>query len=176
MKHRCVRLECATGVHHDLERLVVDHHELRRITGELSCLGDDGGDRLADVPRLADRKRVVLDLAARVGGDLEERVGEERDLVAGERPVHAGKLERGAHIDRGDLRVRVRRAHEVQVAHPVPLDVVEEETLALNEPVVLLAGDAQPDRAPLESGHVGLGRGHAAPPLPASTTASTMFQ
>ena len=33
----------------------------------------------------------------------------------------------------------VRRADEVDVAHVVPLDVVEEHALALDEPLVLLA-------------------------------------
>ena len=161
-----VRLERLARVDDDVERLVVDPHELGGVARELARLGDDGDDRLADVAHLADGERVVLDVPAGRGGDLEERVGLQRDLVARQRPVHAGQLERRAHVDRGDARVRVRRAHEVDVAHPVPLDVVEELALPLDEPAVLLARHALADEALLERRGVGLDGGHAAPPLP----------
>ena len=71
--------------------------------------------------------------------DLEERLGERRDLLAGQRPVDAVDRLRGGDVDARDVRVRVRRAHEVEVAHPVPLDVVDEDALALEEALVLLA-------------------------------------
>ena len=45
---------------------------------------------------------------------------------------------------------RVRRADEVDVAHPVPPNVVEERALALDEPAVLLARDRLPDEPLLE--------------------------
>ena len=48
----------------------------------------------------------------------------------------------------------VRRADEVDVRHPVALDVVDEEALALDEPLVLLARDADPDEPLL--GRLGL--------------------
>ena len=64
----------------------------------------------------------------------------------------------------------------MDVAHPVPLDVVEEEALALDEALVLLARHALPDGAALEGRRpLGLDGGHA-DPFPAATTASTMFQ
>ena len=169
-------LERDPGVDDDVERLVVDLDQLRRVAGELARLGDDRGDGLAEVAHLADRERVVPDLAAGVGGDLEERVGEDRDLVARQRAVDPRQRERGADVDRADARVRVRRAHEMQVAHPVPLDVVEEDALALDQAPVLLARDALADEPLLQGGRAGrLGRAHAAP-FPAATTASTMFQ
>ena len=176
VEHGRAVLERLPRVHHDLERVVVDDDELGGVSGELARLGNDGRDGLADVAHLADRERVVLHASARLGGDLEERIGEDRDLVAGQRPVDAGQLECGADVDGLDPRVRVRRAHEVEVAHPVPLDVVEEDALPLDEPPVLLARDALPDE-PLLEGR-GLFRGgdaHAAP-FPTATTASTMFQ
>ena len=74
--------------------------------------------------------------------DLEERIGERRDLFAGQRPVDARVLLGLRDVDRGDVRVRVRRADEVDVAHAVPLDVVDEDALALDEAAVLLARDA----------------------------------
>ena len=111
--------------------------------------------------------------------ELEERVGEDRDLVAGQRPVDAVELERLRHVDRTDARVRVRRADEVDVAHPVPLDVVEEDALALDEPLVLLARNALPDEAGLRLAFLDDERpfrrdrrlGHCA----AALIASTMF-
>ena len=150
VEHGRAVLERLARVDDDVERLVLDLDELGGVARELARLGDDRHDRLADVAHLADRERVVPDAPARLGGDLEERVGEDRDLVAGQRPVDAGERERGADVDRLDPRVRVRRAHEVEVAHPVPLDVVEEDALALDEPPVLLARDALPDEPLLE--------------------------
>ena len=107
----------------------------------------DGRDRLAHEAHLADRERVVLDLVPGRRRHLEERVGLDRDLVAGERPVDAVERERGGDVDRDDLRVRVRRADEVDVARAVPADVVEEDALALDEPLVLLARDRLADVA-----------------------------
>ena len=150
--------------------------ELRGVAGELPGLGDDRDDRLTDVAHLADGERVVLHAPSRLGGDLEERVGQDRDLVARQRPVDAGQLERGADVHRLDPRMRVRRAHEVEVAHPVPLDVVEVDSLALDEAPVLLSRDALADEPLLESRGL-LARGDAhADAFPAATTASTMFQ
>ena len=64
----------------------------------------------------------------------------------------------------------------MDVAHAVPLDVVEEDALALDEAPVLLARDALPDDALLEGRRaLGLDGGHA-DPLPGGTTASTMFK
>ena len=52
--------ERLAGVDDDVERLVVDHHELGRVARQLARLGDDGDDRLAEVAHLADGERVVL--------------------------------------------------------------------------------------------------------------------
>src|SRR6185312_14890976 len=86
--------------------------------------------------------------------------------------------EGGRDVDGEDPPVRVRRADEVEVAHPVPLDVVEEEALSLDEPAILLARDALAREALLDrrgGGGLGFGGRHA-DPFPAATTASTMFQ
>ena len=61
MQHRRAVLERLARVDDDVERLVVDLHELGRVARELARLGDDRDDRLADVAHLADRERVVLD-------------------------------------------------------------------------------------------------------------------
>ena len=75
--------------------------------------------------------------------------------------------------------MRVRRAHEVDVTHLVPLDVVEEDTFALQQALVLLARDVLARPAFLRLAFLdddGLrgsdgGLGHA----PTDLIASTMF-
>ena len=74
----------------------------------------------------------------------------DRDLVACDRPVDALELERLRDVDGEDARVRVRRADEVDVTHPVPSYVVEEGAETLDEPPVLLAWHAPTDVALLE--------------------------
>jgi hypothetical protein len=170
-----------------LERLVLHLDELRRIARELPRLCDDRDDRLADEAHLADGEREVFDPPARHRRDLEERIGERRDLLAGERPVDALHRLGLRHVDRGDVRVRVRRADEVDVAHPVALDVVDEGALTLDEPLVLLARDAL--ALPRLLRHLDLDalgrdrrgalrrrRAHFAPRSAAVLTASKMFQ
>ena len=148
-----------------VERLVLDLDQLGGVARQLAGGGADGGDRLAHEAHLADRERVVLDVRARRRRHLEEGVGLDRDLVARERPVDAVEGERAGDVDRDDLRVRVRRADEVDVAHPVPAHVVEEDPLALDEPLVLLARDRLADVALLQLDRRGrrLGGAHAVP-------------
>ena len=126
VQHRLRLVERVSRVGDGVERLVLDLDELRCVARELARLGDDGDDRLADVAHLADRERVVLDVPARHRRDLKERIGERRDLFAGERAVDALHRLGLRDVDRGDVRVRVRRADEVDVAHAVALDVVDE--------------------------------------------------
>ena len=143
-------LQRLLGVDEHGKLVVLDLDQLGGVARELARRCADGGDRLAHVPHAAHRERVVLDVPARLDGHLEERVRVDRDLVARDRPVHAVELERLRDVDRDDLRVRVRGADEVDVAHPMPADVVEERALALDEPPVLLARDRLPDEALLE--------------------------
>jgi hypothetical protein len=145
------------------KRLVLDLDQLGRVSCELARRRTHRCDGLAHVPHLADRERVVLDLVARRHRHLEEGVGLNCDLVAGDRPVDTVQRECPRHVDRDDLRVRVRRAHEVHVAHSVPAHVVEEETLALHEPPVLLAWDGLADEALLQLGRLLAGDGRRAP-------------
>ena len=132
-------VERVTCVGDGFERLVLDFDELRCVARQLARLGDHGDDRLADVAHLADGERVILDVPARHRRDLEERIGERRDFFARERPEDALHRLRLRNVDRRDVGVRVRRADEVDVAHSVALDVVDEDALALDEPLVFLA-------------------------------------
>jgi hypothetical protein len=123
---------------------------------------------------------------ARRRGDLEERIGLRRHLLADQRAVDALERRRPGGVDPRDRGVRVRRADEVDVAHVVRLHVVDEQALALDEPLVLLARDADADEAALllalldDDGRAGadgveLGLGHVTSPRAAASTASTMF-
>ena len=161
-----------------VERLVLDLDQLRRIAGTLAGVGHDRDDRLAHVAHLADGQRIVLEVRARHRRDLEERIGERGNLFARQRAVDARHLLRLRDVDRRDVRVCVRRAHEVDEAHAVPLDVVDEDALPLHEPAVLLARDALalPDlRRCLDLGRLGRDRGRRRH-SDAALTASTMFQ
>jgi hypothetical protein len=161
------------------ERVVLDLDELGGIAGELARTCDHGCNGIADVTHAADRERVVLDVRPRRRRELEERVGEDRDLVARQRPVDAVQLESLRDVDRLDPCVRVRRADEVDEAHLVPFHVVEEDALALDESLVFFARDALPDEPRLdvplfddERARRSDGRlGHSA----AALIASTMF-
>ncbi len=132
------------------QRVVLDLDEFGGVACELAGTSDHGRDRVADVAHAADRERVVLDVRAGRRGELEERVCEDRDLVARERSVDAVQLECLRNVDGLDPCMGVRRAHEMDVAHLVALDVVEEHALALDETLVLLARHALPDEARLD--------------------------
>ena len=87
-------LQRLLGVDEDGQLVVLDLDQLGGVARELARRGGDGRDGLAHVPHAPDRERVVLDVPARLDGHLEERVRVDRDLVAGDRPVHAVELER----------------------------------------------------------------------------------
>ena len=140
-------LERLLAVEDVRQRLVVDLDELGGVARQLASARHNGGDGIAHVTDAAHRERVVLDVRARRGRELEEGIREDRDLVAGERSVDAVQLERLGDVDGLDARVRVRRANEMDVAHFMTLDVVEEDTLALDESLVFLARDALADEA-----------------------------
>ena len=168
---RCDRVEDR------LERLVLDLDQLGGVARQLARLGDDGGHGLAREADLADCERVVADLAPRRRRHLEERIRLRRDLLADQRPVHALDRLGLGDVDGHDPGVGVRRADEVDVAHAVALDVVEEDALALYEALVLLARDARAGEALLRGLDLvgGDGRHAGTSPRAAASIASTMF-
>ena len=107
MEHDVV-LERLLTVEHDRQGLVVDLDQVRRIACELARSRDDGGDGITHVAHLPDSERVVLDVRARRGGELEEGIGEDRHFVTCQRPVDTVQLERLRDVDRSDARVGVR--------------------------------------------------------------------
>ena len=122
-------------------RLVVDHHELARVLGDVAVVGDDERDRVADeadlvlgerrsrrLRRLRAELRVPLLVHTRV-----EVLGDEHRADAGQRP-------RLVDVDRQDPAPGERAAHEAGVEHARPHDVVDEGAAPLQQPVVLDAG------------------------------------
>jgi hypothetical protein len=136
------------GVDDGRQRLVLDLDELRRVLGRAAARRRDHGDRVARVPRLVDRDRLVLGRVRLLGRDPRARqrslplVGEIR---AGPRGDDAGVGERGRHVHLRDARVRVRAAHDAEEHHPGGAHVVDPLRLALKELLVLLAVDRRTD-------------------------------
>ena len=92
VQDRRLWFEGRAGVDQRLERFVLHLDQLGCVARELAGRRDDRHHRLADEARLADRERIVLDLASGRHRHLEERVGQDRDLVAGQRPVDIFEL------------------------------------------------------------------------------------
>jgi hypothetical protein len=128
-------------VDHGWKRLVLDLHELGGIAGDVTRLGQHQRDRVALVADLVRGQAVLLDFAARLGCDLEERIGELPDLLAGKRGEDAVQALGLGGVDGEDPSVRHGRADEVRVSHAALPGVVGKRTLALEQPPVLLARD-----------------------------------
>ena len=93
--------------------LVFGDNELRRLFGDMRIVGDDGGDRLADIVHLVQREdRLVVEgrPVIGIGDDL-------ADILAGIDAVDAGKRARLAHVDRLDAAVRQRAAEDLAAQH-----------------------------------------------------------
>ncbi len=111
------------GRRHRPQRLVVDGHQLGRVLGLGQRVGDHHHHRIADIthavgdqwrPLRGVHRLPVGPLARHVGLGHAEPVG--LHVVAGQDRDHAGRLLRRLDVDRADLRVGVRRAHEHGVA------------------------------------------------------------
>ena len=151
-------------------RLVVDLDEQRRVLGLGPGLGDHHGDRIAGVAgrplhqgRVGrrDHLRAVLVGDHPAAGDAAEVVGGR--VLAGQHGEHARRREGLAGVDRADLGVGVRRAHEHGMGLLRQRDVVGIPPLAHEEAAVLLAQDG--------SAHALIA--HWAPPRIVSAAVST---
>ena len=113
VEHRGRRAECFLRVHDRGPGRVLDPHALRRVLREIAVARHHHRHRFPDVTHPAGREAAVLHRGAHHD---EERIGPAGRVRPGEYRVHAVHRERIARIDRHDVRVRVRRAHEVGVA------------------------------------------------------------
>ena len=141
-------------VGHGRQRLVVDDHFS---AASLACsdrLGDDEGDRGADVADAIGRQHVMRrhrhrravavgqhDVGRRAGGgemrNALEPVGQR--VLAGQHREHAGHGARRGDVDRTDQRVGMRRAHRGAVGLAGQIDVVAVIAAAGDEARVFLA-------------------------------------
>ncbi len=126
-------------VEHDGQLLVVDLDQVAGVLGDVAVLGDHGRDGLAVVAHLLDRDHVLDD---RAGAERRQRRRVLGDVLAGDDANDAGQRLGRRRVDRDDLRVRVRAAHDRRVRHAGQLDVVEVAALAAQEARVLDAVDA----------------------------------
>ena len=105
--------------------------------------------------------------------DADEGLASRIDIGRGEHRGDAGSGLRGLDVDRQDLRMRMRAAHEAGMQHARQLDVVDVAAVAAQQPLQLAAWDAGADAG----GGRGLS-GHASVPFAllalTASTASTM--
>ena len=134
------------------QHLVIDVDLLARVLRLRQGLGDHDRDRVADVVRLVagDRRmrrhlhrRAVLRRDRPAADQIADLVG--REIGAGQHRDDAGHAFRFGAVDLLDLRVRVRRADEIDVGLARAVDVVGVLALAGDEPVVFLAADCRAD-------------------------------
>ena len=138
----------------DVERVVVDDHGLGGVGGLLAGLGDDGGDRLADVAdAVAGEQRPGDGRVERRRDRLQAEVGRREDAD------HAGHRRRLGRVDRRDRAVGDRRADVGDVGRAGELgdvvEVVEVHAAGGEELRVLLADDPIAEDA----------AGHSNPPV-----------
>lgn len=116
MQQRRVRFHRLERVDDHGQRVVGDIDEIDAVLGDVAVVGDDDGDRFADVAHAADRQRPLVD------GLLQhdqEGIGHRGDVLAGQHRVNARQGQGAGGIDRVDLGVRVRRAHDGGVKRSV---------------------------------------------------------
>jgi hypothetical protein len=138
--------------------LVHDVDQLRGILGDVATVGDHEGDELADVADAVGRERP---LGARMGkvrvGD-QERTGlvQLPDVAGGQHQVHAGQRPGPCRVDANDPGAGMRAPEPGRVQDTSRIDVVNEAAATPEQPLVLVARDAGPDKA---GGHGDQGQG-----------------
>ena len=131
------RLKRGPAIGNGRQRLVIDVDQGGRVFGDIAIVGNDYGNRLADMHHLVDRKNRTIDLLAE--GRRWQRdnkpIGYEMRLEVTMRKhgVHAGPRQGGGLVDAADGGVWVRAAHKRGVQHGRQMDVVDETALATQE-------------------------------------------
>ena len=138
--------------------LVLNLDQFDRVFGDAAILGDYSGDGLAHVPDFVDGDRPLVDRARR---ERRQRVHPLPAVLAGQHPEHAWQPLGGPGVDADNAGVRVRAAQNRGVRHPWQLEIVDEATLAAQQPRVFDSLDALADpaaRAGLDAWGRGAGR------------------
>ena len=138
-------------IRRDGQRIERRRDQRRGVLGDIAVLGDDDGDRLADMADLAVREdRPVAGLAVVLARHAHgKRGGREKrcEIRHREHAVHAGQRPRGGGVDGADAGVRQGAPDEGGVQHAGKADVVGEAAAAREQRRILDAADGLAERA-----------------------------
>ena len=87
------------------ERVVVNADQIAGIFRDITRVGDDDRDRLADIAHAVDGNRKINDRRLNDGRDRTNQIGE---IVAGNDGAHAGQHQCTRDIDASNIRMRMR--------------------------------------------------------------------
>ena len=127
--------------------LPFDRDKLGRVLGFGAALGHHDGHRLA-LPDRPFRRQQMLRRRAMprpVQRHADERLAFRIDVGRGEDGGDAGRILGGGNLDRDDLGVRMRAAHEAGVQHAGQLDVVDVAAVPAEQALELPPRDARSD-------------------------------
>ncbi len=138
------------GIDDSRQRVVLDDHVVDRVGHGVAIVADHHRDRVADMVDLPARQRPVrritdVDTGRRPGH--RQRAGDVGHVLAGEYGLDAGPLRCRGRVDRDDLGVCLRRAHERRPQHRRQCDVVDVAALAGDQRRILLAAHRAADIA-----------------------------
>ena len=141
---RCARSHCIGEIDDHRQRLVHDFERFRRIAGLLARVRHDRRHGFADVAHDAHRQRMLRRRGGRGAvappevGRLQQRLHAGADeIVAGHHGDDARHFRGRGHIDRGDPRMRIRRADEGEAGLAGQREIVGELVAAGQQAVVL---------------------------------------
>ncbi len=150
--HELVAVKGALEVEHRRQRLVLDDDVARRVDGQVRRLGDDDGDRVADVVDSLDGERQVLGGLHVLGHRPRAGQGGAPRLTqvrSGEGGDDAGPRSGGGEVDRDNAAVGDGRADEGGVQRAGDGEVGDETGLAREQRGVLPAQPARAEHPPL---------------------------
>jgi hypothetical protein len=128
--------------------LVFDGHERGGVLSDKAAFRDHDGDGIADIGDPAIRERI--DRCARRRRDQEHADHldiEMRQIILRKHRYDTRNLGGDRNVDRQDPAARDRAAREGGMQNSWKHDVVDEDALARQQPVILLAGDTLADEA-----------------------------
>ena len=128
-------------VDHWRQHVIVDVNQVRGILALVAALGDDHGQRLADVPDHVRGEQPLAHLGVDQASHRRRHHREIGQVSTGERGDDAGRLERGADVDRADPRVRDRRPDEMYMAGTRQAHVVGVDPAGRQEAGILAPDD-----------------------------------
>src|SRR5262249_35838375 len=129
------------------QRLDRDRDRIQRVLGRGGTLGENEGERLADVADLVvgdDRLLERLELRGRILPQRNRRY-HRADLGGRDDGVHAGTRAGGGSVDRADTPVRHRAAQDHRVQEIFAAEIVDESAAPAQQPQILDALDRAAD-------------------------------